>query len=42
MYNGFELGSYGVRQYHDITWIYGTGIAEPRFSKINSITVKNG
>lgn len=36
-YRGFEIGSYGIREYNDIAWIYGTGIAEPRFSKINSI-----
>lgn len=29
---GVEIGSYGVRTHKDLTWIYGTGIAEPRFS----------
>lgn len=28
-----ELGSYGTRRAHFGTWVYGTGIAEPRFSK---------
>lgn len=28
-----ELGSYGVRRAHFGTWVYGTGLAEPRFSK---------
>lgn len=28
-----ELGSYGVRRAFFGTWVYGTGIAEPRFSK---------
>jgi hypothetical protein len=28
-----ELGSYGARRAHFGTWIYGTGLAEPRFSK---------
>ncbi len=32
-----ELGSYGLRHYctedRDISWIYGTGVAEPRFSR---------
>jgi hypothetical protein len=28
-----ELGSYGARRSAFATWIYGTGIAEPRFSK---------
>ena len=32
--NGFEYGSYGVRKFNDIYYIYGTGIALPRFSKI--------
>lgn len=25
-----ELGSYGIRSYKNFTWIYGTGISEPR------------
>lgn len=29
-----ELGSYGVRTYKDHTWIYGTGVAEPRLSQV--------
>lgn len=28
-----ELGSYGVRRAFFGTWVYGTGLAEPRFSK---------
>lgn len=28
-----ELGSYGARRTSFATWVYGTGIAEPRFSK---------
>lgn len=32
LFDGIELGSYGVRKYDDIQWLYGTGIAEPRFS----------
>ncbi|AXQ68679.1 histidyl tRNA synthetase [Caulobacter phage CcrPW] len=31
--NGIEIGSYGVRQHGDHTWVYGTGVAEPRFSQ---------
>ena len=27
-----EVGSYGVRTANDITWAYGTGLAEPRWS----------
>ncbi len=42
-----ELGSYGARQAIFGKWIYGTGIAEPRFSKVllspllNSINSSN-
>jgi len=32
MYDGIELGSYGVRKMDHHVWIYGTGIAEPRLS----------
>lgn len=32
--NKIELGSYGFRTYKDIKWIYGTGLAEPRLSKV--------
>lgn len=33
--NGIEVGSYGARQYNrgEFQWIYGTGLAEPRFSE---------
>ncbi len=31
-HNGIELGSYGIRMHENIRWIYGTGLAEPRFS----------
>lgn len=31
---GHELGSYGVRTYQDHTWVYGTGLAEPRFTTV--------
>jgi hypothetical protein len=27
-----ELGSYGIREYKGHKWLYGTGLAEPRFS----------
>lgn len=36
-----ELGSYGKRSCDYLEWIYGTGIAEPRFSKVIKIS-KNG
>ena len=31
--NGIEIGSYGVREHNGHTWVYGTGVAEPRFSQ---------
>ena len=30
--NGIEVGSYGIRRHQDIEWVYGTGIALPRFT----------
>lgn len=33
VYRGIELGSYGIRQCGFLTWIYGTGVAEPRLSR---------
>jgi hypothetical protein len=35
--NNIELGSYGVRKYGQLHWVYGTGLAEPRFSKVCEI-----
>lgn len=32
--NGIEIGSYGIRECSFLKWIYGTGLAEPRFSRI--------
>lgn len=32
--DGIELGSYGVRECEFVRWIYGTGLAEPRFSTL--------
>lgn len=40
-----EVGSYGIRSYRGLTWVYGTGLAEPRFTKalaMASEIVKNG
>ncbi len=34
MINGVEVGSYGFRQYESFCWVYGTGCAEPRLSKV--------
>lgn len=30
--NGKEIGSYGIRHYEHLSWVFGTGLAEPRFS----------
>lgn len=30
--NGIEVGSYGYREHEDFSWVYGTAMAEPRFS----------
>jgi hypothetical protein len=32
--DGIELGSYGIRRCSFLTWIYGTALAEPRFSQV--------
>ena len=34
VFNGIELGSYGVRKMEDHVWVFGTGLAEPRFSQV--------
>jgi hypothetical protein len=33
VYKGVELGSYGIRKCDYLTWIYGTGVAEPRLTR---------
>lgn len=33
-FKGTELGSYGIRSCEFLTWIYGTGVAEPRLSSL--------
>ncbi len=33
---GIELGSYGVRTFNRTPYIYGTGLAEPRFSQVTT------
>lgn len=30
--NGIEIGSYGIRCHKKFTWVYGTGLALPRFN----------
>lgn len=32
-----ELGSYGIRKFRNISWVYGTGCAEPRLSIIQNL-----
>lgn len=34
LFDKVELGSYGIRSCEFLEWIYGTGVAEPRFSKV--------
>lgn len=33
MYRDVELGSYGIRKCDFLTWVYGTGVAEPRLTR---------
>lgn len=35
--NDVELGSYGYRSFEGLHWIYGTGLAEPRFSRVKNV-----
>jgi hypothetical protein len=32
--DGVEIGSYGYRECGFLKWVYGTGVAEPRFSRL--------
>lgn len=32
-----ELGSYGLRECSFLKWVYGTGLAEPRFSRMTRV-----
>lgn len=36
MLRGQEVGSYGIRAFENHQWVYGTGVAEPRFSTLMS------
>ena len=36
MYRGIELGSYGIRRCNYLSWIYGTGVALPRLTRVLS------
>jgi hypothetical protein len=35
----YELGSYGIRKCEFLKWIYGTGLAEPRFSNLLKLII---
>lgn len=37
---GIEVGSYGIREYKKFRWVYGTGLAEPRFSQVIALRDK--
>lgn len=36
-YKDIEIGSYGIRSCTYLDWIYGTGLAEPRFSHVKRL-----
>lgn len=36
-YKKYELGSYGIRSCEYLSWIYGTGLAEPRMTIIKNL-----
>lgn len=38
--NGIEVGSYGHRRHDKLDWIYGTGLALPRFSMAKALNPK--
>lgn len=41
MFGDVELGSYGIRKHEYLHWVYGTGLAEPRFSNLlKSLKIK--
>lgn len=33
----YELGSYGIRSYEYLSWVYGTGCAEPRLTQVRKL-----
>ena len=37
MLRGVEIGSYGVRLFEGHCWVYGTGLAEPRFTQASGV-----
>ena len=41
-YKGYELGSYGIRECEFLKWIYATGCAEPRLSRIMNLIKQDG
>lgn len=41
LYDGIEIGSYGIRSCEFLDWVYGTGCAEPRLSRAIEISRRN-
>lgn len=39
--DGIEVGSYGIRHFEGFSWVYGTGLAEPRFSTIMNMRLNS-
>lgn len=39
---GIEIGSYGIRSCDYLDWVYGTGLAEPRFSTVKNMLQNEG
>jgi hypothetical protein len=40
--DGIEVGSYGYRVYNDNQWVYGTGLAEPRWTQAIEASWRKG
>jgi len=40
-WGGIELGSYGTRTIDGLTWTYGTGVSEPRFSHVTELVARS-
>lgn len=40
--NGIEIGSYGKRQSGKHIWLFGTGLAEPRFTMASALSRERG
>lgn len=40
-WDGYELGSYGIRECPYLRWVYGTGAAEPRLSALRNMILND-